>query len=303
MIAPAARHASPMQARQDRPLAGIACMVGGMFLLLLSDAAAKWLTAHYPVSEIVVVRALVISLLLAAVGIRTGTLRVVDRGAHLLRGALAAASGYLFVVGLAYLPLAEATAAAFAGPLFLAALAGPLLGERVGPRRWAAVLAGFAGVVLMLGPTGEGLHWLILLPVAAACCGALRDIVTRRISVTENATSLLFTTNVVTAAAGVAFAASWTMPEPAHLGVLVLSALLIGAAHYLHIEAFRLAEAATVAPFRYTGIVWGVLFGAAFFGQLPGPWVVAGSALVIGSGLYIMQRERSRKRRAASAAR
>ena len=78
---------------------------------------------------------------------------------------------------------------------------------------------------------------------------------------------------------------------------MAVSGLLVGSAHYLHIEAFRLAEAATVAPFRYTSIVWGVLFGFAFFGQLPGPWVVAGGALVVASGLYIMHRERRRARR------
>ena len=267
-----------------------------MVLLVLSDASAKWLTQIYPVTEVVVLRGLFIIVLLTVIGIRTRTLRVVSPKGHALRAVFAVISSYLFVFGLSFLPLAEATAAAFAGPIFLAALAGPLLGEKVGPRRWAAVLVGFAGVLIMLRPSGTGLNWYMLLPVAAACFGALRDVVTRRISVADNATSILFTTNVATALAGSLFAAGWSMPTALHVALLAVSGALIGSAHYLHIEAFRLAEAATIAPFRYSSIVWGVLFGLAFFGQLPGPWVMAGGALVIASGLYIMQRERVRRR-------
>jgi len=274
-------------------------MVGGMVLLVLSDASAKWLTQGYPVSQVVALRGIVIVSLLAAFGLRTATLRVVSVGGHLWRAAFATGSSYLFIFGLAWLPLADASAAAFAGPLFLTALAGPALGEKVGWRRWSAVLLGFAGVLVMLRPGAEGLNIAILLPVAAACCGALRDLVTRHISVTDNATSILLTTNVMVVLSGLAFYPEWVRPDAAGLALLALSGLLIGAAHYMHIECFRFAEAATIAPFRYTGIVWGVLFGYLFFGQLPGPWVIAGGALVIGSGLYIMRRERLRKRRAA----
>jgi drug/metabolite transporter (DMT)-like permease len=281
-------------ARQDHPVKGILCMVIGMVLLLLSDASAKWLTVYYPVTEVVVLRGLVMVALLWIIGVRTRTLRVVSPKGHALRALLAVASSYLFVYALHYLPLAEATAASFAGPLFLTALAGRLLGEKVGVRRWSAVLVGFAGVLVMLQPSGEALNWFILLPVASACTGALRDLVTRRISAADNATSILFTTNVATCAAGAIFAAGWSMPTLLHVGVMAISGLLVGSAHYLHIEAFRLAEAATIAPFRYTGIVWAVLFGFAFFGQLPDAWVIAGSVLVIASGLYIMHRERRR---------
>jgi drug/metabolite transporter (DMT)-like permease len=269
-----------------------------MVLLVLSDASAKWLTQTYPVTEVVALRGLFIVALLTAVGVRTRTLRVVSARGHLARAVFAAASAYLFVAGLAHLPLAEATAAAFAGPIFLTALAGPLLGEKVGPRRWAAVLVGFAGVLLMLRPGSEGINWMMLFPVGAACMGALRDIITRHISSADNAISILLTTNLVTVAAGAAAASSWTIPSLEHMGVLAVSGLLIASAHYLNIEAFRYAEAATIAPLRYSSIVWGVLFGFAFFGQLPGPWVIAGSALVIASGLYIMHRERMRIRSA-----
>ncbi len=272
-----------------------------MVLLVLSDASAKWLTAHYPVTEVVALRGIVIVALLAVVGMRTRTLKVVSARGHALRAAFAVASSYLFIFGLVHLPLADASAAAFAGPIFLTALAGPLLGEKVGVRRWTAVVAGFVGVLIMLRPGGGGaLNWYILVPVGAACFGALRDVVTRHISVADNATSILFTTNVATVAAGALFAASWSMPTLPHAGLLVVSGLLIGSAHYLHIEAFRLAEAATIAPLRYTGIVWGVLFGLAFFGEFPGPWVIAGGTLVIVAGLYILRREQQIKRDAVA---
>jgi len=297
MRPPARRRVSAHPGRQDRPLAGILYMVGGMVLLVLSDASAKWLTQGYPVTQVVALRGIVIVSLLAAIGLHNRSLRVVSARGHFFRAVFATASSYLFIFGLAYLPLADASAAAFAGPLFLTALAGPALGEKVGWRRWSAVLLGFAGVLVMLRPGGEGLNLAILLPVAAACCGALRDLVTRHISGGDNATSILLTTNVMIVLSGLAFYPEWVMPDAAGLALLFLSGLLIGAAHYMHIECFRLAEAATIAPFRYTSIVWGVLFGYLFFDQLPGPWVIGGGALVIGSGLYIMQRERRRKRR------
>ena len=196
-------------------------------------------------------------------------------------------------MGLSLLPLADAIAVTFAGPLFITALAPLVLLERVGWRRWLAVLAGFAGVLLMVRPSGDYARWAVLLPLSAALAGSLRDLVTRRISVSENFTAILFSTDVIVLLAGlVLFPAGWQVPNVADFLLMGLAGGLMGAAHYLHIEAFRLAEAAVIAPFKYTNMLWGVLFGFVIWGHLPDRWVVGGSLLVIASGLYIFYRER-----------
>jgi drug/metabolite transporter (DMT)-like permease len=281
--------------RESNPLRGIACMLVGIVLLTMSDAAAKWFTSDYPVGEVVAIRALFILtfiVMFSAWRGRVGELRVINYRKHLLRGGFACASTLLFVAGLSRLPIADAIAATFAGPLFITALAPSLLRERVGWRKWLAVLAGFLGVMLMVRPSGDLVRWALLLPLGAAFAGAFRDLVTRRISLTEGSTAILFTTNVMVFCAGLlSLPAGWRVPDVADFLLIGIAGGLMGVAHYLHIEAFRLAEAAVVAPFKYTSIVWAVILGFVFWGQLPDRWVVGGSVLVIASGLYIFYRE------------
>jgi drug/metabolite transporter (DMT)-like permease len=271
-------------------------MLGGVALLTLSDAAAKWFTADYPVGEVVSIRALFILVfiaLFAAARNWPSELRIRSYRKHLLRGGFACASTLLFVMGLSLLPLADAIAVTFAGPLFITALAPLILLERVGWRRWLAVLAGFAGVLLMVRPSGDYARWAVLLPLGAALAGSLRDLITRRISISESSTAILFSTNVIVLLAGlIFFPAGWRVPNVLDFLLMGLAGGLMGAAHYLHIEAFRLAEAAVIAPFKYTNMVWGVLFGFVIWGHLPDRWVVGGSLVVIASGLYIFYRER-----------
>ncbi|HSS63327.1 MAG TPA: DMT family transporter [Gammaproteobacteria bacterium] len=292
----AARGHGIVSPRESRPLAGIFCMLGGVALLTLSDAAAKWFTADYPVGQVVSIRALFIIAFIvffAAARNRVSDLRIRSYRNHLLRGGFACASTLLFVMGLSLLPLADAIAVTFAGPLFITALAPLILRERVGWRRWLAVLAGFTGVLLMVRPSGDYARFAVLLPLGAALAGSLRDLVTRRISIGESSTAILLSTNLIVLLAGlVFFPAGWRLPDPLDFLLMGLAGGLMGAAHYLHIEAFRLAEAAVIAPFKYTNMVWGVLFGFVIWGHLPDRWVVGGSLVVIASGLYIFYRER-----------
>jgi len=290
-----ARSHGKIPTRESRPLAGIACMLVGVALLTFSDAAAKWFTADYPVGEVVSIRAMFILAFIVIFTVwrnRLSELRVRSYGNHLLRGGFACASTLLFVMGLSLLPLADAIAVTFAGPLFITALAPLMLREWVGWRRWLAVLAGFAGVLLMARPSGDYARWAVLLPLGAAFSGSLRDLFTRQISLTESSTGILFSTNVVVLCAGIIFfPAGWRLPGAMDLLFMGLAGGLMGAAHYLHIEAFRLAEAAVIAPFKYTNMVWGVILGFVVWGHLPDRWVVGGSVVVIASGLYIFYRE------------
>ena len=274
---------------------GIACMLLGVVLLCLNDALIKSLTLHYPVGELLFLRGVFICPWILILAYRAGglrSLRVRNVKGQAWRGLCVIASSFLFVTGLRYLPLADAIAISFTGPLFITALAPYALGERVGWRRRGAVLAGFLGVLIMARPGGTALQWAVLLPLGAALCGGVRDLITRRIARTETTVAVLMVTTSVVMLAGLATAPwGWAPLRGPDLWVFAATGALVAGAHYLMIEAFRLAEAALVAPFKYTSMVWAVLFGYLIFGDLPDAWTLAGAAVVVLAGLYILHRE------------
>lgn len=276
--------------------AGISCLLFGFIFLVLSDATAKWLTETHPVTEIVAIRALLVVSIIALIHAarrQLAVLRPYNIRLQMRRAILASGSVYLFIFGVSYVALAEAAAAAYIGPIVMTAIAPAMLAERVGVHRWSAVLLGFVGMLIMLRPSPQGLNWAMLLPASAAVFGALRDITTRQMRSSEHPIAVLFFSNCVVAALGFTTAAwGWRGFDSAQLVLLLVSAALIGGAHFLHIQAFRLEEASVLAPFRYTGIVWAIIFGFIFWGDLPDRWVVAGAIIVIASGLYIYHRER-----------
>ena len=219
-------------------------------------------------------------------------LRLRNPRGPLLRAALVVSATFLFVTGLRAMPLADAIAVTFAGPLFLTVLAMAVLREKVGWRRWCAVLVGFVGVMLIVRPTGDAVRWIALLPLSAAFLGALRDIVTRRISGGESSLAILGVTSLAVTLAGLAtLPFGWRVPALQDIGYLAVAGALLCAAHFLQIEAFRLAEAGLVAPFKYSSMIWAVAVGFVIWGDLPDAWTLAGAAIVIGSGLYILHRE------------
>jgi len=214
---------------------------------------------------------------------------------QLIRGTFACGSVYLFILGVSYVQLAEAAAASYLGPIIMTALAPVILGERVGIHRWAAVTLGFVGMLIMLRPSADGIAWAMLIPASAAVFGALRDLFTRKMRSIGHPASVLLYSNLIIAGLGLPFMLwQWQPLTLAQAAMLVLSTSLIGIAHLMHIQAFRLEEASVLAPFRYTGMIWGVLFGFLFWGDLPDRWVVVGAVVVIISGLYIYWRERKR---------
>ncbi len=281
-------------------------MVVGGALLTLNDAVVKWLSDGYPVGEILFIRGLFVFIPVGLIAWRMGgmsALAIHHIGAQTVRAGLTVVSTVFYLIALTVMPLADVVSIAFAGPLFLTALAVPLLGEPVGWRRWSAVLVGFAGILVMFRPGSETLHWVALLPLVGALLSAVRDIITRRLTATEAVTEtsvgiLCYTTLGVTLAGLTTFIMGWRMPALGDMALLVLSGFLIGAAQYLLIEAFRLAQAGLGAPFRYANVIWAVLFGYLIWGDLPDRWMLLGSTLVIGSGLYIFHREIRVRRRA-----
>lgn len=280
---------------------GIACLMAGSVMLTLSDAGAKWLTSNYPPGEIIALRALVVLALLVAFASsrhQLSALRAASLRQQIGRGILACGSTMLFVTGLRTMPLSDAIALAFVSPLIMTAMAGPLLGEPVGWRRWIAVVVGFAGVLIMLRPGSTTFQAAALFILASTACGATRDVYTRRMSRTESSLSILFFSNLVMLAGGfTSIVVGWVLPSAVDLAIIAGSALFIGAGHFLHIEAFRLAEVAVVAPFKYTSLLWATLFGYLFFGHLPGANVWMGAGVVVACGLYVLHRESARARR------
>ncbi len=284
------------------PARAIVCMLLGVVLLSLNDALIKSLTQDYPVGEILFLRGVFVCPWIMVFAWRAGglsALRVVSVEGQALRGVCVIASSFLFVTGLRYLPLADAIAVAFTGPLFVTAMAPYALGERVGWRRRLAVLAGFLGVLIMARPGGEAMQWALLFPLGAALCGGTRDLITRRISRTETTVSVLFVTTLMVVLAGLAtFPLGWAPLRAGDLWVFASSGTLIAGAHYLMIEAFRLGEAALVAPFKYTSMVWALLFGFLIFGDLPDASTLLGAGVVVLAGFYVLRREtRGRRRR------
>lgn len=286
------------------PPRAIACMIGGGALLTLQDAIMKWMTASYPIGEVLFLRGVFVFLPIAWLAWRAGGVRAIrPRNVkwQLARGGVVVVSAFLFFTGLSLLPLADTVAITFAGPLFVTALAPTFLGEKVGWRRWTAVLVGFAGVILMLRPGSEALRLAALLPLAGAFGGAVRDMITRRISATDTSTATLFVTTLAVTLAGLATLpfAGWRVPTAFDLGLFLAAGVVLGGAHYLMIEAFRLGEVALVAPFKYASVIWAVILGFIVWGDLPDAWMIAGATLVVLSGLYILHREtRTRRSRA-----
>ncbi|GHD48411.1 membrane protein [Thalassobaculum fulvum] len=284
------------------PARAILLMVAAMAVLTLNDSIAKWLTQRVPVGEVMAVRgALVVAFAVAwaAARGRLRDLRVHRWRPHLLRGALMASSTFLFVTSLSLMPIADAIAISFAGPIFGTVLGALVLRERVGWRRWTAVAVGFAGVLVMVRPTPETVRMVALVPLAAALIGAFRDVVTRRMGTGGESTLaiLVLSTAVVAVAGLLTLPFGWVVPDWPEIGLFAVTAVLVGVAQGLMIESLRHGEVGLVGPFKYTSLVWAVLLGALVWGDLPGPWTWAGSAIVIASGLYIWRREASLARR------
>lgn len=281
------------------PLKGVLCMIGAGLFLTLNDAVLKWLTGDYPVGQIMFLRGLFVFLPISFLVWHAGgarSLRVGRIQPHLLRGALMVAGTFLFINGLRHLPFADAISITFAGPLFVTALAAPFLGEVIRWRRWLAVIIGFVGVLIIIRPTSEVAQWAAIFPLAASVTGALRDILTRKMSQHDSSVSVLFySTLAVTLAGGVTFIGGWAPVQTSDFGLFLLCGILIACAHFLMIEAFRFAEAALVVPFKYVSLLWAVLLGLVIWGDVPDNWTFIGAAVVIGSGLYILHRERSSK--------
>jgi drug/metabolite transporter (DMT)-like permease len=275
-------------------------MTLALFLLTLGDAMTKWLGQNYPVGQIICLRGVFMLLPIAIMTARSGgiaSLRVNKPTDIALRSVLFIGTTALIATSMILLPLADAAAILFAGPLFITAIAPWILNEIVGWRRWTAITVGFVGVLIMLRPTPEAIQILALIPLTAALCSAFRDVVTRKISPTESTNAIMFwSTLALITVSALSAPFGWVAPSISELGLFATSGVLVGIAHYMMIESYRAADASVVSPFKYTAILWAVALGYIIWDDKPDAFILIGSFLVIGSGLYILYRETRRKK-------
>ena len=286
-------------ASDDDTRRAIGCFLLAILLFAGMDTLIKYLSGGYPVAQLMFARSVVALVLVGGISVARGGwggMRTRRPFAHVLRSLAGLLSMGCFFYAFKHLPLAEVYVLSFAGPLFITALSVPLLGEPVGWRRWAAVLVGFGGVVVMARPEAGAPLLPVLVGVAAAFFYALAMIAVRGLARTESNTAivvyLMLTTTVVS---GVAAVPDWVQPGWFDLGLMLLVGTLGGAAQVLMTQAFRLGRAAVVAPFEYTGMIWATLFGFLVFGDVPTPAVLTGAGIIIASGLYILYRETLRR--------
>ncbi len=282
-------------AASDRVGVGIASGVVAVFFFSIADATAKWLGQDYAPAQIVFLR-YVFGLLPVAVFVwRSGGTRSLRTGrprAHALRALLIFGALLCFFTGLRHMPLAEAIAVAFTAPLFVTALSVPVLGEAVGPRRWAAVLVGFLGALIMLRPGTAAFRPEALLILTSSLFFALAMLLTRRMALTEtNVAMLAYTTLGAGLASLPLMPFLWQAPAGGDLWLFFLIGMVGSMAAYFVIMAYRHAPAAVVAPFDYTALIWGALLGWFIWREQPEPLVWVGAALIALSGTYIARRE------------
>ncbi|MGC4029545.1 MAG: DMT family transporter [Steroidobacteraceae bacterium] len=276
------------------PAAAWMLLAGLMFAFM--DAGMKWISTTYSPFQVATLRSLaampLVLLWILARG-RAGTLLHVHWPLHLLRGVLGVGVMAGFVYGVAHMPLSTAYAIVFVAPLMVTALAVPLLGEKVGPRRWAAIVVGLLGVLVVLRPGATGVvtgPGLVL--VLAALCYAVAAITVRKLAQRDSAEAMVFWFLVLLALFGGVIAAfDWHPVQRAHLWVIVMIGITGALGQVALTHAFRLGEASQIAPLEYAGLVWVVMLDLAIWQVLPDAMTWLGAAIIVASGLYLIRRE------------
>jgi len=302
------------------PISGILLAICGSLVFSVNDVAIKFLSGDYPLHQVVLVRAVIglvfLAVMIAVTGGNWQQLRTGRGGTHLIRVILVITSNATYFLALAAMPLADAVALAFVSPVIITLLSIPMLGERVGPHRWAAVVVGLIGTVVMLRPGLGAFQPASLLVLVSAACYALSQMLARGMRATESAVTLSFYIQggfLVSSAAMGLWAGdgqmavstdpsmqfllrAWVWPPQADWPAFAATGLAVSIGGLMMAQAYRTCEAAVVAPFEYVAIPMAILWGAVVFGTLPDAVGLAGMALIVSAGLYTLWRETVRGR-------
>jgi drug/metabolite transporter (DMT)-like permease len=285
---------NPSADGRSAALAGIGFMLASVFLFGLNSALGKSLVAKYPVGEFLAVRSGTTLLLLSPFIWRAGLAAFINAprpGLQVLRVVLSSLEIAMFFWAVSYMPLADTTTFYLAGPIYVTAFSVLLLRERVGWRRWTAVLVGFCGVVIALRPSSASFTLPALVALAGSMMYALLMITTRALRETD-ATMLMasqFLGVLVFGLATIPF--GWITPSAVDFSFMFGLGIASCAALFFAVRSLKLASASVVVPYQYTLILWSVMFGWLLFGELPDTYTMAGAAIIVAAGLYIFWRE------------
>jgi drug/metabolite transporter (DMT)-like permease len=278
-------------------LRGVVSMLGAVFFFAMMDACLKQLSATYSPLQVTYFRGVAGLPFVVAMTLTHSPWRVlipVRWPLHVMRGFLSVLTLWTFVYAVSQLSLADAYSIFLAAPLIVTALSAPMLGERVGWQRWGAIVVGLTGALVMLRPSGAGLSALGgVAAFASASMYAVGVILIRIASRTDTAPATVFwTLLVLTIVAGALAIPTWTPIQREHWLWIGLIGVTGACGQLLLTDAFRRCEASVVAPFEYSALLWGVTLDWVVWQVLPGARMLVGSSIVIGSGLYLIWRER-----------
>lgn len=287
-------------------LKGIALICVTFLMFGCLDSTAKYLNQFMDPLQTTWARYLsgfVLAVILSNPLARPGLLRTRRLGLQIVRSMLMLGSTLFNFLAVKYLQLDQTTSIGFATPFMVAVLSGPLLGEWVGWRRWVAISIGFCGVLLVARPGFGGIHPAALWSVAAVLCYGFYFIATRIVSRTDSSQTTLFYSHIVgVIVMTLAVPFVWSMPQSWFLIALMIMIGALGTVgHYLLIIAHRMAPPSVLAPFMYSQLIWVIAIGYMVFDDIPSGWTLAGAAVVIASGLYLLHRERVRGKLVPSA--
>lgn len=286
-----------MASTKNLVIAGVLLMLLGDFMFTLNDTMGKWLVATFSVGQVLLVRSIGAFLVLGPMVVRAGPaslFRVERPGLQVLRVVLTTVETAIFYLGVMYLPLADFLSFYMAGPIYVTALSPFLLGEKVGWRRWTAVLVGFAGVLIILNPSPAAMSWPSLYAFAGSLLFGGIIVLGRMLRGTSDTTLVTWQTLGCLVLGAVLAVGAWTPPTPVDFVALLMLGIVACVAHMLITRALKMAPASTLAPLHYSLLLWGIVLGYLVFGDLPEPRVLVGAAVVTLAGLFILHRERTR---------
>ncbi|MGR3822578.1 MAG: DMT family transporter [Salipiger marinus] len=280
---------------------GLLFMALGFFAFGITDLLAKLLSQELPAVQVVWLRQsglfVGVMVLLALRG--SHILRTPHPVLQMLRGAIALGSAFCFIMALRFVPLADATAVTFMAPFIVTVIGALVLKEPVGPRRWAAVAAGFMGMLVVIRPGMGVFHPAIGFAVLAALLFSSRQILSRMLSGHDSiATTVTYTSITSTLLCSVPLVFVWVTPASGTLVLLALAMAVCAAlGEFLLIRGLDIGQATVLAPVQYSMIVWSTIYGFLVFADLPDLWTFIGCGIIIASGLYTLYRERVNQRR------
>ncbi len=281
---------------------GVASMVLSMLLFIVNDSLIKVASESLPTGQIIVIRGVIASAIVLAIILATGAARHLPRVTNRIavwRGLLDMIGSLLYLLALFHMPIGNATAVNMTSPLVLTAAAALFLKESVGWRRWSAVFAGFCGVLMVVQPRPDGFNYWALMAVAGVGFVVARDLITRRLGPEIPSLVIVLSASVIVTLGALVFSLfeGWQPVAWTEIALLTIAAAFIIGGYYLIVDAMRHGTLSIVGPFRYTALVWALLSGFLIWGDVPNLLSFLGILVIVGSGLYVLHRERLRSKR------